>query len=193
MTSVFSAGRVLHLVAAAAASIILLGSASAAPVADAAAAPAADKAAAPAVGKGNPFPLLDGNWKCVRGGCWVRPVGGVKERVGCRVNYKIEADVSLSQSINCKGSIQLTASSKVTRSQDGSVSGDWTSFNNHTGRLTGSATGVAEIDRITVGITSKDGKLGAMRTTIGEKSHTVKIYETVNGKQHQIGNLSLSR
>lgn len=174
MKSVFSAGRLFGLAAAAlAASVALVGGSPEA---------RADK-------------LLDqlaGNWKCQSGGCWVRPVGGVKERVGCRVNYAVSGS-NMSQSINCKGSIQLTANSKMAKSGE-RVSGSWSSYNNHTGRISGSASGVATGNRISVGITANDGKTGAMRANIdGNNRHTVTLYQNEGGKRHVVGILTLSR
>ena len=149
---------------------------------------------ASAASKGNPFPKLKGNWKCARGGCWVRPVGGKKERVGCRVKYRVgSGGNSISQSINCRGSIKLTASASVRRKKNGRVSGSWTSYNNHSGRSSGGASGSTTSTNLFVGISSKGGGRGAMRATISGNSHRVTLYKTQAGKRHIIGVLSLRR
>jgi hypothetical protein len=173
MNSVFSAVRMLGL--AVIAGCLLAGS------------PAPVEAADSGV-----FQKLAGNWKCQRGGCWVKPVGAkVAERLGCRVNYGVSG-ASLTQSINCKGSIQLTANSKLSQ-QGNRVSGSFTSFNNQTGRINGSASGVVTDSRMSVGITADDGKTGAMRATIGTDSQVVELYEVRSGKRYKVGQLSLTR
>ena len=149
---------------------------------------------ADAASKGNPFPKLKGGWKCVRGGCWIKPVGGAKERVGCRVRYKVgSGGRSISQSINCRGSIKMTASSKVNLKKNNRVSGSWTSYNNHTGRVSGGASGTTTSSRLQIGISGSKGFRGAMRASIGGKGHKVTLYQTKNGKRHVVGRLSLRR
>lgn len=147
-----------------------------------------------AASKGNPFTKLKGKWKCVRGGCWVRPVGGDKERVGCRVRYKVgSGGKSISQSINCRGSIKMTASAKVRLRKRNRVSGSWTSYNNHTGRTSGRASGSTTSSKLHVRISAKDGSRGAMRATVKGSRHKVILYQTKNGKRHVVGRLSLKR
>ncbi len=149
---------------------------------------------ASAASKGNPFLKLKGNWKCLRGGCWIRPVNGDKERVGCRVKYRVGAGgKSITQSINCRGSIKMTAKAKVRLRKKSRVSGSWTSYNNHTGRKSGGASGSTTSSRLYVGILSKDGSRGAMSATVKGKRHKVKLYQTKNGKRHLVGLLSLKR
>ena len=147
-----------------------------------------------AASKGNPFPKLKGNWKCVRGGCWIRPVNGDKERVGCRVKYKVgSGGKSITQSINCRGSIKMTATAKVRLRKNNRVSGSWTSYNNHTGRSSGGASGSATARKLFVGISSKDGSRGAMSASVSGKRHKVILYQVKNGKRHVVGRLSLRR
>jgi hypothetical protein len=149
---------------------------------------------ASAAGKGNPFPKLKGTWKCVRGGCWIRPVGGAKERVGCRVRYKVgSGSKSIAQSINCRGSIKMTASAKVRLKKNNRVSGSWSSYNNHTGRTSGGASGNTTSSKLYVGISAANGFRGAMRAVISGKRHTVTLYQRKNGKRHIVGRLSLRR
>ncbi len=144
--------------------------------------------------RGNPFPKLKGTWKCVRGGCWIRPVGGAKERVACRVRYKVSGGGrSIAQSINCRGSIKMTASAKVGFKKRNRVAGSWTSYNNHTGRISGGASGTAGANKLFVGISSSKGFRGAMRATISGKRHNVTLYQSKNGKRHVVGRLSLRR
>ncbi len=149
---------------------------------------------ASAASKGNPFPKLKGSWKCVRGGCWIRPVSGSKERVGCRVKYRVgKGGKSIRQSINCRGSIKMTANAKIRLKKRNRVSGSWTSYNNHTGRKSGGVSGTTTSSRLFVGIASKDGSRGAMSATVSGKRHKVKLYQTKNGKRHLVGLLSLKR
>ncbi len=149
---------------------------------------------AQAASKGNPFPKLKGKWKCVRGGCWVKPIGGDRERVGCRVRYKLGAGgKTITQSINCRGSIKLTAKAKVTLKRNNRVSGSWTSYNNHTGRVSGGASGVTTASKLSVGISSSKGFRGAMRATLNGSRHLVTLYQVRNGKRHMVGRLSLKR
>lgn len=144
--------------------------------------------------KGNPFPKLKGNWKCVRGGCWIRPVGGDKERVGCRVKYRVGSGAkSLTQSINCRGSIKMTATAKIRLKKRNRVSGSWTSYNNHTGRSSGGVSGSTTSSKLYVGISSKDGSRGAMSATVSGRRHKVTLYQVKNGKRHVVGRLSLRR
>ncbi len=144
--------------------------------------------------KGNPFPKLKGKWKCVRGGCWIRPVGGAKERVGCRVRYKVGGGgKSLTQSINCRGSIKMTANAKVRLKKNNRVSGSWTSYNNHTGRISGGASGTTTSTRMHMGISTSSGFRGAMRATVSGSRHKVTLYQVKNGKRHVVGRLSLRR
>lgn len=146
-----------------------------------------------AAGGGNPFPKLKGNWKCVRGGCWVRPVGGAKERVGCRVRYKVgSGGRSIAQTINCRGSIRVSANARVRMRGNGRVAGSWTSYNSHTGRVSGGASGTVSANRLFVGISAK-GYRGAMRAIISGRRHTVNLYQTKNGRRYQVGRLSLRR
>lgn len=142
---------------------------------------------------GSVFQKLAGNWKCERGGCWVKPVGAkVAERLGCRVNYGVSG-ANLTQSINCKGSIQLNATSKLALSGN-KVSGNWSSYNNQTGRMNGSASGSVTDNRMSVGITANDGQSGAMRAVVGGSgAHTVELYQVRSGKRYKVGQLALTR
>jgi len=147
-----------------------------------------------AASKGSPFPKLKGNWKCVRGGCWIRPVGGAKERVGCRVRYRVGAGGrSIRQAIQCRGSIKMTANAKVSMKSRGRVAGSWTSYNNHTGRVSGGASGTASSSKLYVGLSSNKGYRGAMRAVISGKRHIVTLYQTKNGRRNIVGRLSLKR
>ncbi|MCF6199070.1 MAG: hypothetical protein L3J67_06665 [Hyphomicrobiaceae bacterium] len=142
----------------------------------------------------SPFPKLKGSWKCVRGGCWIRPVGGSKERVGCRVRYKVSSGGrTIRQAINCRGSIKMTANAKISMRSNGRVSGSWTSYNNHTGRISGGASGTVNARKLFVGVSSSKGYRGAMRAVVSGKRHTVTLYQTKNGKRHIVGRLSLKR
>ncbi len=147
-----------------------------------------------AASKGNPFPKLKGSWKCVRGGCWVRPVGGAKERVGCRVRYNVgSGGRSIAQSINCRGSIKMTAKASVKMRKGNRVSGKWSSYNNHTGRTSGGASGRTTSSKLYVSISSATGFRGAMRAKVSGKRHVVTLYQTKNGKRHVVGKLALRR
>ncbi len=149
---------------------------------------------ASAASKDTVFSKLSGGWKCVRGGCWVRPVNGAKERVGCRVRYKVgSGGKSITQSINCRGSIKMTARAKVKLRKRNRVSGSWSSYNNHTGHSSGSASGSTTSSKLYVGITSNEGSRGAMRATVSGKRHVVTLYQRKNGKNHVVGRLSLRR
>jgi len=151
--------------------------------------------AAPAMAeKGGVFAKMSGKWKCSTGGCWVKPVDGKKERVACRVNYDVSnGGKTLKQKINCKGGIKLTASSKLYLESGGKVTGDWSSYNSHTGRVKGGATGIARSNKLSLGISGTAGFLGAMRVNVSGKTLTVSLFETRNGKRHQIGKLKLKR
>lgn len=149
---------------------------------------------ADAASKGNPFSKLKGKWKCTRGGCWIRPIGGSKERVGCRVRYKVgKRGKSITQSIKCRGSIKMTANAKVKLRKRNRVSGSWNSYNNHTGRTSGGASGSTTSTKLFVGISASNGFRGAMRATISGRKHKVTLYQSKNGKRHVVGRLSLRR
>jgi hypothetical protein len=141
-----------------------------------------------------PFDKLRGGWKCVRGGCWLKPVEGKRERVNCRVRYNVSnGGMNMAQSINCRGSFRMTASSKVSLSRSGRLTGSWTSFNNHTGRISGGASGRARGDKIFVGISGTGGYRGAMRAVIGGSGHRVTLFQVHNGRRYVVGRLSLRR
>jgi len=149
---------------------------------------------ASAASKGNPFPKLKGNWKCLRGGCWMRPIGGARERVACRVKYKVGGGgKTLAQRINCRGSIRMNANANVRMRKRSRLSGSWTSYNNHSGRVKGGASGNATSNKVFVGISGTKGFRGAMRAVINGKRHRVTLFQTKNGKRYVVGRLSLRR
>jgi len=149
---------------------------------------------ASAASKGTVFSKLSGKWKCVRGSCWIRPVNGAKERVGCRVRYKVGTrGKSITQSIDCRGSIRMTSSAKIKLRKRNRVSGKWTSYNNNSGRSSGDASGSTTSSKLYVGITSRKGSRGAMRATVSGKRHVVTLYKRKGGKNYVVGRLSLKR
>ena len=143
----------------------------------------------------SPFGKLQGNWRCVRGGCWLKPVGKKRERVNCRVRYNLSGGGKrLSQSIVCRGSFRMKATARIDMQNNGRLSGDWSSYNNHKGRIYGDVSGIARASRISVGISGSNGYRGGMRAVItSPRRHRVTLFENHNGRRIMIGRLVLRR
>jgi len=143
----------------------------------------------------SPFGKLQGNWRCVRGGCWLRPVGKKRERVNCRVRYSLSGGgMRLAQTIVCRGSFRMKATARINMRKNGRVSGSWSSYNNHKGRVSGDASGIASSSRISVGISGSNGYRGGMRAVItSPRRHRVTLFENHNGRRIMIGRLVLRR
>jgi hypothetical protein len=136
----------------------------------------------------NPFVTLAGSW---RGSGKVSPVGGVMERVNCRVGYQVSGS-SVTQTINCAGTdYRISAVGNMTYS-GGRITGFWRESNYGVGgSIRGTAKGGGAYIRI-----SSDAFNGRMVIKVGGRSsHSVTItqFDPGSGRYIPLASMTLRR
>jgi hypothetical protein len=134
----------------------------------------------------NPFEQLAGYWK---GSGDVAVVGGNRERIICRVTYRVSGS-NVSQNMNCAGSdYKLQTVSQLTYA-NGRISGSWTESNFD---AAGDVDGVARGNTIHANITGNKFS-GRMSISISGRSHTVNLTQLDRqGQLRPVAVVSLSR
>lgn len=135
----------------------------------------------------NPFVQLAGSW---RGSGTVSPLGAEKERVLCRVSYKVAAS-EVHQVLECASSdYRITVNSDI--NVDGEqLSGKWSESNFGLG---GGISGLAKGDTIFVRINGEKFQ-GRMTIKVESEAHTVDIsqFDSGNGRYSHMASMTLRR
>lgn len=119
---------------------------------------------------GNPFPALKGWWK---GPGTVSPGNGAKERVICRVTYKLSGNGrNISQKINCAGTDFRFKAVGDLKLRAGKLTG---SFIEERFNVSGQVSGSVRSSGYRVNLTSKQFKGRLSVTLRGKRKHTITI------------------
>jgi hypothetical protein len=131
---------------------------------------------------------LKGAW---RGAGTVQPIGGAKERISCRVDYKTSGP-KIVQSISCAGTDYKIDAGADVSCNGTSVSGQWNEqIANNTGRIKGSIQG--KNLRLEVDGPNFKGRFAVKFTGASRHSLTITQFDPAAGRHVPIAEISLRR
>jgi hypothetical protein len=131
---------------------------------------------------------LEGSW---RGSGDVKPIGGAKERISCRVRYNTSGGSKIAQNISCAGTdYRFEANANVACTGD-AISGSWSeSVANNTGTATGKING----DRLSIEVTGPNFQgFFNVQVTGGKHSLTITQFDPAAGRAVPVATVALSK
>ena len=131
---------------------------------------------------------LKGDW---RGAGTVQPIGGAKERISCRVNYRTNGP-SIAQQISCAGTDYKFDAGASVSCEGNKVTGTWNEqVANNTGRVTGNIRGKDLI--LEVAGPNFTGRFNVK--FIADNRHTLTItqFDPGAGRQMPIATIALNK
>jgi hypothetical protein len=131
---------------------------------------------------------LKGDW---RGAGTVQPIGGAKERISCRVNYRTTGS-SIAQQISCAGTDYKIDAGASVACEGTNVSGTWNEqIAKNTGRVTGKISG----SNLNLEVKGPNftGRFNVKFTAANRHTLTITQFDPGAGRHTPIATISLTK
>jgi hypothetical protein len=131
---------------------------------------------------------LQGAW---RGAGEVQPIGGAKERISCRVNYRTSGG-RIAQQISCAGTDYKIDAGADVSCDNTSVSGTWNEqIANNTGRITGNIRG--QTLNLEVKSANFNGRFNVKFIAANRHTLTITQFDPGAGRHVPVATISLRK